>query len=62
MPPTKARQTAAEATATRPVTITAVVDCPGILASRSTRGNLYLYDTNKAGGSTGLGPRNCGRP
>lgn len=39
----------------RPVSITAVVDCPAILASRSTRGNLYLYDTNKAEGSTGLG-------
>ena len=62
MPPTKARQTAAEATATRPVTITAVVDCPGILASRSTRGNLYLYDTNKASGSTGLGTEELQTP
>ncbi|MFJ4715581.1 hypothetical protein [Streptomyces sp. NPDC088785] len=39
----------------RPVSITAVVDCVGALASGSVRGHLYLYDTNKAGGSTGLG-------
>ncbi|MER5862903.1 hypothetical protein [Kitasatospora sp. NPDC002040] len=39
----------------RPVSITAVVDCVGALASRSMQGNLYLYDTNRAAGSTGLG-------
>ncbi|MFJ8039644.1 hypothetical protein ACIRBX_03900 [Kitasatospora sp. NPDC096147] len=39
----------------RPISITAVVDCVGALASRSMQGNLYLYDTNRAGGSTGLG-------
>ncbi|MFC8449537.1 hypothetical protein [Kitasatospora sp. NPDC057223] len=39
----------------RPISITAVVDCVGALASRSMQGNLYLYDTNLAGGSTGLG-------
>jgi hypothetical protein len=44
-----------EALATRPTSITAVVDCPGALASRSLSGNLYLYDTKKADGSTGFG-------
>jgi hypothetical protein len=39
----------------RPISITAVVDCVGCLADRSLRGNLYLYDTNRSGGSTGLG-------
>ncbi|OON80069.1 hypothetical protein [Streptomyces tsukubensis] len=39
----------------RPISISAVVDCVGALASRSMEGNLYLYDTNKAGGSTGFG-------
>jgi len=39
----------------RPISITAVVDCVGALTAQSTRGHLYLYDTNKAGGSTGLG-------
>ncbi|MFD0415041.1 hypothetical protein [Streptomyces sp. NPDC127108] len=39
----------------RPISITAVVDCVGALATGSVHGNLYLYDTNKAGGSTGLG-------
>jgi hypothetical protein len=62
MPPTKARQSETGATATRPVTITAVVDCPGILASRSTHGNLYMYDTNKATGSTGLGTEELRTP
>lgn len=62
MPPTKARQTATGAIAGRPVTITAVVDSPGILASRSTHGNLYLYDTNKASGSTGLGTEELRTP
>ncbi len=53
--PTKTKPSAPGALTTRPVTISAVVDCPGILAGRSTAGNLYLYDTNKAEGSTGLG-------
>ncbi|MHC5904522.1 hypothetical protein ACVNF4_11535 [Streptomyces sp. S6] len=39
----------------RPITITAVVDAVGILASDSTSGEVYFYDTNKAGGSTGFG-------
>ncbi|GAA2236824.1 MULTISPECIES: hypothetical protein [Kitasatospora] len=39
----------------RPISITAVVDCVGMLAARSTSGHLYLYDTNKAGGSVGFG-------
>jgi hypothetical protein len=41
--------------ARRPISITAVVDCVGSLATRSLGGNLYLFDTNRAGGSTGLG-------
>ncbi|KUF16782.1 hypothetical protein [Streptomyces silvensis] len=41
--------------AKRPISITAVVDCVGALATGTVHGNLYLYDTNKAGGSTGLG-------
>ncbi|WP_406509077.1 hypothetical protein [Streptomyces sp. NBC_00212] len=41
--------------AKRPISITAVVDCVGALASHSVHGHLYLYDTNKAGGSTGFG-------
>lgn len=49
----KAKQS--DSLATRPVTITAVVDCPGILAAGSTTGNLYLYDTNQANGSAGFG-------
>lgn len=39
----------------RPVSITAVVDPVAALAARTVRGNLYLYDTNKSEGSTGLG-------
>ncbi|MDI2126449.1 hypothetical protein [Yinghuangia seranimata] len=39
----------------RPISITAVVDCVGALASDSMQGNLYFYDTNKAGGSAGFG-------
>ncbi|MFE7595112.1 hypothetical protein ACFU6K_37500 [Kitasatospora sp. NPDC057512] len=39
----------------RPISITAVVDCVGMLASQSTHGHLYLYDTNKAGGSADFG-------
>jgi hypothetical protein len=39
----------------RPVSITAVVDPVGALAARSLQGHLYLYDTNKTSGSTGLG-------
>ncbi|HEY6795050.1 MAG TPA: hypothetical protein VI248_10260 [Kineosporiaceae bacterium] len=35
--------------------IAAVVDCVGSLATGSLAGNLYLYDTNKSGGSTGHG-------
>ncbi|MFJ8820784.1 hypothetical protein ACIREE_03275 [Streptomyces sp. NPDC102467] len=39
----------------RPISITAVVDCVGALATGTLQGNLYFYDTNKAGGSTGFG-------
>ncbi|MFD0888783.1 hypothetical protein ACFQ08_29955 [Streptosporangium algeriense] len=39
----------------RPVTITAVVDPVAALASENLDDNLYLYDTNKAAGSTGFG-------
>jgi hypothetical protein len=39
----------------RPISITGVVDCVGALATGSMQGNLYFYDTNKAGGSTGFG-------
>ncbi|MDL4816211.1 hypothetical protein [Actinomadura opuntiae] len=39
----------------RPVSITAVVDPVAALASGTLEGNLYLYDTNKAEGSTGFG-------
>ncbi|MFS8199597.1 hypothetical protein ACLVWQ_13025 [Streptomyces sp. CWNU-52B] len=42
-------------TARRPISITAVVDCVGALATGTVHGNLYFYDTNKAGGSTGFG-------
>ncbi|MEV4095849.1 hypothetical protein [Streptosporangium saharense] len=39
----------------RPVTITAVVDPVAALASENLDDNLYLYDTNRADGSTGFG-------
>ncbi|MEU3460653.1 hypothetical protein ABZ721_11940 [Streptomyces sp. NPDC006733] len=52
MPP---RAKAQETGTRRPIAITAVVDCVGALAARSMNGHLYLYDTNKAGGSTGFG-------
>jgi hypothetical protein len=51
--PTKPRQQ--DPGPQRPISITAVVDCVGALASRSMHGHLYLFDTNKAAGSTGLG-------
>lgn len=53
MSPTKPKQP--PAAASRPITITAVVDCVGALAERTVRGHLYLYDTNRAGGSSGHG-------
>ncbi|MBV2153822.1 hypothetical protein [Kitasatospora sp. SUK 42] len=49
---TKPRQ---KTTPKRPISITAVVDCVGMLAAQNTHGHLYLYDTNKTGGSTGFG-------
>ncbi|MFE0100948.1 hypothetical protein [Streptomyces sp. NPDC059009] len=52
MPPKAKRE---NDTNKRPISITAVVDCVGALATGSVHGNLYLYDTNKAGGSTGFG-------
>ncbi|MFC4587712.1 hypothetical protein [Sphaerisporangium corydalis] len=39
----------------RPVTITAVIDPVAALASENLDDSLYLYDTNKAAGSTGFG-------
>jgi hypothetical protein len=39
----------------QPISISAVVDVVGALATRSMSGNLYLLDTNRAGGSTGIG-------
>jgi hypothetical protein len=50
---TKPRQQKAKAK--RPISITAVVDCVGVLAAQNTHGHLYMYDTNKAGGSLGFG-------
>ncbi|WP_067467971.1 hypothetical protein [Actinomadura macra] len=44
-----------EPAATRPVSITAVVDPVAALAAGSMQGSLYLYDTNKAAGSSGFG-------
>ncbi len=44
-----------ESSPARPVSITSVVDVVGALAARSMDGHLYLYDTNKTGGSTGFG-------
>ena len=44
-----------QASASRPVSITAVVDCVGALAAGSLHGHLYLFDTNKSAGSSGLG-------
>ncbi|CAM5366766.1 hypothetical protein AB0M94_10375 [Streptomyces xanthochromogenes] len=52
---TKPRLRESLTAARRPISITAVVDCVGALASHSVHGHLYLYDTNKAGGSTGFG-------
>ncbi|CAM5706674.1 hypothetical protein SALBM135S_07701 [Streptomyces alboniger] len=48
---TKPRETAVK----RPVSITAVVDAVGALAAGNTDGHLYMYDTNRSGGSTGFG-------
>ncbi|MEV5977445.1 hypothetical protein [Streptomyces sp. NPDC052114] len=39
----------------RPISITAVVDAVGALAAGNLRGHLYMYDSNKSGGSTGFG-------
>ncbi|MCX5203045.1 hypothetical protein OG897_16510 [Streptomyces sp. NBC_00237] len=39
----------------RPIAISAVVDIVGVLASLSTDGHVYMYDTNRTGGSTGFG-------
>ncbi len=51
----KAKKPDPGTTSDRPISITAVVDPVAALAARSVRGNLYLYDTNKNEGSTGLG-------
>ncbi|MEV0319239.1 hypothetical protein ACIBKX_14395 [Streptomyces sp. NPDC050658] len=50
---TKPRQR--ESSAKRPISITAVVDCVGALAAGNMQGHLYMYDTNKSGGSAGFG-------
>jgi hypothetical protein len=39
----------------QPISIAAVVDVVGALATGSLHQNLYLYDTNRAHGSTGTG-------
>ena len=39
----------------RTITITAVVDTVGALATEALSGNFYLLDTNRSQGSTGLG-------
>lgn len=49
------KQRQRESNGKRPISITAVVDCVGALAAGSMDGHLYLYDTNRAGGSTGFG-------
>jgi hypothetical protein len=59
--PARTRQPS-EVPTTRPTSITAVVDCPGALASRSMEGNFYLYDTKKAEGSTGFGTEELRTP
>ncbi|WTW95786.1 hypothetical protein OG216_21435 [Streptomycetaceae bacterium NBC_01309] len=46
----------------RPISITAVVDCVGVLATGLTAGQIYMYDTNKAGGSTGFGTEELRTP
>ncbi|MFE4519744.1 hypothetical protein ACFRMQ_36870 [Kitasatospora sp. NPDC056783] len=56
---TKPRQ---KTTPKRPISITAVVDCVGMLAAQSTQGHLYLYDTNRSGGSTGFGTEELSTP
>jgi len=39
----------------QPISIRAVIDVVGALATGSLSGNLYLLDTNRANGSTGIG-------
>jgi len=39
----------------RPISITSIVDCVGSLATGTLHENLYLLDSNRAGGSTGQG-------
>lgn len=54
----KAKQPEPEASTTttrRPISITAVVDPVAAMASGTLRGSVYLCDTNKNEGSTGLG-------
>ncbi|CAM5353012.1 hypothetical protein GCM10010329_40440 [Streptomyces spiroverticillatus] len=51
----KPRTTTPRITNKRPISISAVVDAVGVLASLSTRGHVYLYDTNRTAGSTGFG-------
>ncbi len=52
MPP---RSRTAPARTARPISVTAVVDAVGALASGALEGHVYLYDTNKSAGSTGHG-------
>lgn len=51
-----------ESRAVRPVSITAVVDPVGVLASGGLHDNLYLYDTSKTQGSTGFGTEELRTP
>jgi hypothetical protein len=50
-----AKPRATPAPNSRPISITAVVDCVGALAAGSLSGHLYLFDTNKSAGSSGHG-------
>jgi hypothetical protein len=40
------------------ITIASVIDVVGVLATDSTKGQVYFMDTNKANGSTGQGTEN----
>ncbi len=44
--------------ATKTITIATVIDVVGALASDTLSEHIYLMDTNKANGSTGLGTEN----
>jgi hypothetical protein len=48
-------ETTMESEPRSPLMITSVVDCVGALATGGIDGNLHLFDTNRRGGSTGVG-------